>query len=119
MIRHWWYIKIYSASNLGYTVKVRIPKNKYTKEKNTIYTYLYSLNDDGSERTDLEPVKITLYYVGEAENKLIFQTETASDQGKPMIFVNEPTYHNWNNNWSYVIATDNGYFKAITPHEQF
>ncbi len=118
-IRHWWYINIYAASNLGYTAKVYVPNNKYTKGKHSIYSLLYSLNDDGSIRADLPPVRIDLYKVGETNDKLIFQTQTADKRGKPIVFVMEKTYHNWNNNWAYVVSSTNGYFLAITPSSQF
>jgi predicted outer membrane repeat protein len=118
-IKHWWYINIYAASNLGYVARVYVPKNKYTVKKSNIYSLLYSLNADGSDRTDLSPVSITLYKVGETGDKLIFQSRTPAKVGKPIVFVMDKSYHNWNNYWAYVVSTTSGMFKAITPASQF
>jgi hypothetical protein len=117
-IYHWWYVSIYAQSNYAAVAQVLIKKDKYTSSKFTIYSYLYSLDNNGNEIYSLSPVRIELFKVGERNGMLVFQTQTSS-QGKPMVFVNDETYHNWNNNWAYVVCAKSSNFKAVTPGSQF
>ncbi|NLW30667.1 MAG: hypothetical protein GXY77_04325 [Fibrobacter sp.] len=66
----------------------------------------------------LPPVRIQLYKVGERDGMLVFQTQTKT-QGKPIIFVEDKGYHNWENDWTYVICAKSSNFRAITPISQF
>ncbi|MDG5816233.1 choice-of-anchor Q domain-containing protein [Chitinispirillales bacterium ANBcel5] len=118
-IHHWSRVHIYAAGNHAYVMRDYIPNNRHTRRKNKINAYFYSLNDDKTIRDDLEPIKIPIYHVGEDAGVLIYQTLTSDGQGKPILFVNDTTFHNWENRWAHIISTTNGLLKVEVPHSQF
>jgi hypothetical protein len=117
-IWHWWYVKVYAKSNYGLVAKITLKKDKYTRNIQQFYTNLYSLDEFGNEISGLPPVRINLYKVGEENGMLVFLSKTTT-QGKPIVFVSEPLYHNWSNRWAYVICAHSANFRAITPNDQF
>ncbi len=117
-IWHWWYVSIYAECNYAAVGQILVPKNKHTKKKSNIYTNFYSLDSLGNTISGLPPVRIQLYKVGERDGMLVFQTKTKT-QGKPIVFVKDNSYHNWENNWAYVVCAKSSNFKAITPSSQF
>lgn len=117
-ICHWWYVSIYAKCNYAVVAQVLVKKDKYTKDKQQIYSLFYSLDENGNQISWLEPVTIQLYKTGERDGSIIFQTQTQT-QGKPIIFVEDASYHNWYNNWAYVVCARSSNFKSVTPSSQF
>jgi hypothetical protein len=117
-IWHWWYVNVYAISNYGLVGKITLKKDKYTRNISQFYTYLYSLDGSGNEISGLPPVRVNLYKVGEENGMLVFLTKTTT-QGKPIVFVRDPLYHNWTNTWAYVICAKSSNFRAETPNDQF
>ena len=117
-IYNWKYVRIFSKSNFARVFRIAVYRNDYTDKKNQIYAYIRGTDSNGNPLT-ADDVCIWFTRVGQDENNSYYQSQT-STFGKPILFVNEPSYHNWQNDWAYVLHVDqSASFSYRLPHNQF
>ncbi|MBD3321165.1 MAG: hypothetical protein GF350_08740 [Chitinivibrionales bacterium] len=118
-VLHGEYIRIYSFSKLARVVKALVEKSDYTKNKSYIYTDVIATDANNNPLPGAKWVRIGLYKVGEEGGKLVFQSMTASE-GKPVLFVANTRFQNWNNPYAHVIyMLEGSKILSRTPYSQF
>ncbi|MDR0305336.1 MAG: hypothetical protein LBI42_00710, partial [Chitinispirillales bacterium] len=106
-------IPYFAKSKIGRIMRVKVPKNKYTRNRTNGYLYARWKEEDGRYLEQSSNVRMNMVKVGEDHNTLYFQSV------KRVLFVLDERFQNYDNPYTYIIAVSGrGTLELTVPHNQ-
>lgn len=111
-------IYLKSFSNCAYTIRMYVEKDECTRKKIHSEIEIDFFSFDTNYEV-LSRVRMPMYYIGMDDNGLlIFQSFTADEKGKTIIFVNAVDQQDWESSWNYFVD-DNPWAYVIKAKKSF